>query len=108
MRVICSQAEPVELCTSGSDTQASDQQTSRQTLNPLTGRTAIQVQRDRKQAINRIVRNHRAVVLTSLVLGSLGKVPHVVATPSHKIISVLLHQQNFATVINCNVSVFGD
>ena len=32
-------------------------------------------------------------------------VPHVVVTPNYKIISLLLHNCDFATAINCNVNI---
>jgi hypothetical protein len=32
-------------------------------------------------------------------------VPHVLVTPNHKIISLLLPNCNFATVMNCNVNM---
>ena len=35
-------------------------------------------------------------------------VPHVMGSPNYKIILLLLHNCNFATVVNCNVNIFGD
>jgi hypothetical protein len=34
--------------------------------------------------------------------------PHVVVTPNHKIIFSLLHDHNFAAVMNYNVNIFWD
>lgn len=42
---------------------------------------------------------------TFLTLRPFNTVPHVVMTPNHKIISLLLHSTNFATVMNCNVNI---
>jgi hypothetical protein len=42
---------------------------------------------------------------TFLMLGPFNTVPHVVVTPKHKMISILLHNYNFATVINYNVNI---
>ena len=39
------------------------------------------------------------------MLRPLNTVPHVVVTPSHKIISLLLHNHNFVTVMDCNVNI---
>ena len=44
--------------------------------------------------------------LTSfLILISFNAVPRVVVTPNHKIISLLLQNCNFPTVMNCNVNI---
>jgi hypothetical protein len=40
---------------------------------------------------------------TFLALGPFNTVPHVVVTPSHNIILLLLHNCNFATVVNLNL-----
>ena len=39
-----------------------------------------------------------------LKLRPFNTVPHVVVTPNHKSISLLLHNCNFATLMNCNVN----
>ena len=41
---------------------------------------------------------------TFLMLPPLNTVPHVVVTPNHKIISLLLRDYNFANVMNHNVN----
>ena len=40
---------------------------------------------------------------SSLMLRPLNTVPHVVVIPRHKIILLLLHSCNFATLVNCNI-----
>ena len=45
---------------------------------------------------------------TFLMLQPFNTVLHVVVTPNHTIISLLFHNCNFATVMNCNVNIFGD
>lgn len=47
------------------------------------------------------------VVLTFLMLQPFKTFPHVV-TPNHESIPLLLRNCNFATVLNCNVHIFGD
>ena len=47
----------------------------------------------------------RTVVLNLLMLRPFSTVPRVVVTPNHKIILLLLHNYNFATVINHNVNI---
>lgn len=42
------------------------------------------------------------VVLNLPYISTLNTVPHVVLTPNHKVISKLLHNCNFATIINHN------
>ena len=44
-------------------------------------------------------------VSTFLILQLLNTVSHVVVNPNHKIISLLLHNCNFATVVNHNVNI---
>ena len=44
---------------------------------------------------------------TFLMLRPFNTVPHVVVTSNHKIISLLLHNCNFATVMNYNVNMQG-
>jgi hypothetical protein len=39
------------------------------------------------------------------MLQPFNAVPHVVVTPNHNIISLLLHNCDFATFINCNVLI---
>lgn len=39
-----------------------------------------------------------------LMLWPFNTVPQVVLTPNHKVISLLLHNCNFATVVNRNVN----
>jgi hypothetical protein len=39
-----------------------------------------------------------------LVLWSFNAVPRAVLTFNHKVISLQLHNDNFATVVNCNVN----
>jgi hypothetical protein len=41
-----------------------------------------------------------------LMLQPFNTGPHVVLTPHHKIISLLLHNWNFATVLNHNVNIW--
>jgi hypothetical protein len=36
----------------------------------------------------------------------LNTVPHVVITPNHKVISLLLYNCNFATLVNCNINIW--
>jgi hypothetical protein len=43
---------------------------------------------------------------TFLMLWPFNTVLHVVVTSNHKIISLLLHNCNFAVVINCNVNIW--
>jgi len=38
----------------------------------------------------------------------LWPVPHVALTPKHNVISLLLHNCNFATVMNCNINIWGE
>lgn len=42
------------------------------------------------------------------MLQLLSIVSHAVVTPNHKLMSLLLHNYNFATVLNRNVNIFGD
>ena len=42
---------------------------------------------------------------TFLMLQPFNMVPHVVVTPTHKIILLLLHNYSFATVVNCNLNI---
>jgi hypothetical protein len=42
---------------------------------------------------------------TFLMLGPFNTAPHVAVTPNHKIILLLLHNCNFATVMNCDVNI---
>ena len=42
---------------------------------------------------------------TFLMLQPFNTVPHVVVTHSHKIISLPLHNCNFATVVSCHVDI---
>ena len=44
-------------------------------------------------------------VSTFLILQLLNTVSHVVVNPNHKIISLLLHNCNFAAIINNNVTI---
>ena len=37
-----------------------------------------------------------------------NSVPHVVVSPNHKIILLLIHNCNFTTVMDCNGNTFGD
>jgi hypothetical protein len=46
--------------------------------------------------------------LTFLVLGPFNTVPQVVVTPTHKLSLLLLHNYNFATVMNCKYLCFLD
>jgi len=41
---------------------------------------------------------------TFLMLQSFNIITHVVVTPNHEIISLLLHKYNFATAMNCDVT----
>jgi hypothetical protein len=43
---------------------------------------------------------------TFLMLQPFNKVPQIMETPSHKIISLSLHSYNFATVRNHNENIF--
>jgi hypothetical protein len=45
---------------------------------------------------------------TLLMLQPFNTVPYVVVTPAIKLLSLLLHNCNFATVMNHNVNSFGD
>ena len=42
---------------------------------------------------------------TFLMLRPFNAAPHVVVTPNHKIIALMLHNCNFATVMNHNVNI---
>lgn len=46
------------------------------------------------------------ILLNSVTL--CNTIRHIVATPNHKTISLLLFKYNFASVMNCNVNIFGD
>ena len=43
---------------------------------------------------------------TFLKVQPFNTVPHVVMTPNHQIISVLLHKYNFATIMNCYIDIW--
>lgn len=47
----------------------------------------------------------RAEVLSLLTLQPCDTVPHIVVTPNHKIISLLLHNYNLAIDMDCNVNI---
>ena len=42
---------------------------------------------------------------TFLILRPFNTVPHLVVTPNHKIILLLIHNCNFATVMNYSVNI---
>ena len=44
-------------------------------------------------------------VLTFLTLRLFNTVPHVVVTLDHETVLLLLHNCNFATVMNCNINM---
>ena len=54
---------------------------------------------------NRKVHPFKAVVLNHPMLSPVNTVPHAVVIPNHKIILVLLHNSNFATVISHSVNI---
>ena len=43
---------------------------------------------------------------TFLMLCPFNTVPHVMVTPNHNIILLLLHNYNFATIMSHNVNIF--
>lgn len=43
---------------------------------------------------------------TFLTLQPLNTVPHVVGTSNHTLISLLLHNYSYATVMNCNINIY--
>lgn len=43
---------------------------------------------------------------TFLILQSFNSVPHTVVNPNHEIILLLLHNCNFATILNHNVNIW--
>ena len=57
------------------------------------------------QTISQLSKVSRTVVLNLLRLLPFDTVLHVVMIPSHKIILLLLHNCNFATVRNHNVNI---
>lgn len=68
---------------------------------------AFSGKRNQRRKLTLLRRNPcRAVVLNLPSAPTLNRVPRVTVTPSHKIVSFLLHNSNFAAVMNFNADIW--